>query len=183
VRSTPELEALAHTFKQDWVEGDRVLTWITRHEGRAGTLTALIVDGWSWVDVGRAMQLAGISYRPGVAIDGVTLRHKAYQARKMVRARLERGQAVEIRASGVAPDTLPSIAFAAKQARPPLSYPPEQESRDRSPRFRPVRFRDPPPPHPEPKPHYPPLPLRQTVDAETAIARMFGRPLPKRDDG
>ena len=91
-RDLDELEALAHRLGADWRPGDRVMTWLNRHEGRGGELSLLVEDGWSWADIGRAMHLAGIHYRTGQPISGDVLRVKAYQARRRAKARAARAQ-------------------------------------------------------------------------------------------
>jgi hypothetical protein len=87
-RSDAELQALAHGFGADWTPGDTVQTWLHKHEGKAGELSRMVEEGWSWEDLGRAMHLAGISYRTGAPISANTLRHKAYLARNRERDRV-----------------------------------------------------------------------------------------------
>lgn len=91
-RDPDEVEALARRLGADWRPGDRVMTWLNRHEGRAGELSLLVEDGWSWADIGRAMHLAGIHYRTGQPISGDVLRVKAYQARQHARVRAARAR-------------------------------------------------------------------------------------------
>jgi hypothetical protein len=86
-RHRDELEQQADTFGRDWRAGDRVMTWLNRHEGRAGELSRLVEDGWSWADIGRAMHLAGIAYRTGEPISAAILRKKASEARAIARAK------------------------------------------------------------------------------------------------
>jgi hypothetical protein len=86
-RSPDELEEQAGFFKRDWRTGDRVMTWLNRHEGRLGELSRLVVEGWTWVDVGRAMHSAGIAYRTGEPISAPILRKKASEARTAARAK------------------------------------------------------------------------------------------------
>ena len=81
------MEEQAGFFKRDWRTGDRVITWLNRHEGRLGELSRLVVDGWTWVDVGRALHLAGIAYRTGEPISARILRKKASEARTAARAK------------------------------------------------------------------------------------------------
>lgn len=90
LRHHDELEQQARTFGQDWRMGDRVMTWLNRHEGRARELSGLVEDGWSWADIGRAMHLAGITYRTGQSISASILRKKASEARASVRAKSDR---------------------------------------------------------------------------------------------
>jgi hypothetical protein len=86
-RDHDELEEQAGIFGRDWRAGDRVMTWLNRHEGRSGELSRLVEDGWSWADIGRAMHLAGISYRTGEPISAAILRKKASEARVADRAK------------------------------------------------------------------------------------------------
>jgi hypothetical protein len=81
-RSEAEIQDAANRFAADWVPGDSVGTWLNRHEGGARELSDLIVDGWSWADVSRALFEAGICYRTGRPIPEETLRAKAYRARQ-----------------------------------------------------------------------------------------------------
>lgn len=87
LRRRDELEHQADIFGRDWHAGDRVMTWIKRHEGQAGALSRLVEDGWSWADIGRAMHLAGITYRTGSPISPDILRKKAFEARTTARAK------------------------------------------------------------------------------------------------
>ena len=86
-RHREELEQQADTFGRDWRAGDRVMTWLNRHEGRATELSRLVGDGWSWADIGRAMHLAGITYRTGAPISAAILRKKASEARAVARTK------------------------------------------------------------------------------------------------
>jgi hypothetical protein len=107
-RSASELRDLARVLEQNWTEGDRVMTWLVRHEGRAGELTALLKDGWSWADISLAMQSAGIGYRPGTPINPQTLRQKACEARRRVRGWAEKENAS--RPMAVVPQPSPHFA-------------------------------------------------------------------------
>ncbi len=44
-RDLDELDELAQRLGADWRPGDRVMTWLNRHEGRAGALSLLVEDG------------------------------------------------------------------------------------------------------------------------------------------
>lgn len=79
-RSEAEIAALAARLAQDWTPGDLVLTWLRRH---VAELTNLVRDGgWSWSDVARALDTAGIAYRSGRPWTARLLITKAGQARK-----------------------------------------------------------------------------------------------------
>jgi len=67
------------------------MTWINRHEGRGlEELSRYVDDGWSWADIGVAMQMAGISYSNGQPIAPDILRWKAYGARQREAKRASR---------------------------------------------------------------------------------------------
>lgn len=82
-RPDAEIAALAARLGQDWTPGDLVLTWLRRH---VAELTAMVQDGgWSWSDVARALDAAGITYRTGRPWTARLLTTKAEQARRAVR--------------------------------------------------------------------------------------------------
>ncbi len=68
IRDRDELDEQARLFGQNWHAGDRVQTWRVRHEGKPGELGQMVEGGWSWTDIGRAMHIAGITYRTGEPI-------------------------------------------------------------------------------------------------------------------
>lgn len=79
-RPEAEITALAVRLAQDWTPGDLVFTWLRRH---VAELTRMVRDdGWSWPDVARALDAAGITYRTGRPWTGRLLTIKAVQARK-----------------------------------------------------------------------------------------------------
>lgn len=80
-RDQSELDAQAQLFGVDWRAGDRVMTWLRRHEGQFNELSLLVRDGWSWADIGQAMHIAGIAYQTGAPITDDILRKKANEAR------------------------------------------------------------------------------------------------------
>jgi hypothetical protein len=86
-RTDAELQALAQVLGADWVQGDTVQTWIHKHEGKSGELSRLVEEGWLWEDIGKAMHLAGITYRTGQPIPPHTLRLKAWLSRNRERDR------------------------------------------------------------------------------------------------
>ena len=92
IRDRDELAEQARLFGQDWHAGDRVQTWLVRHEGKPGELSQMVEDGWSWTDIGRAMHIAGITYRTGEPISAAVLRKKASEARSAVRAKSAKPQ-------------------------------------------------------------------------------------------
>ena len=68
IHGRDELEEQARLFGRNWHAGDRVQTWRVRHEGKPGELGQTVEDVWSWRDIGRAMHIAGITYRRGEPI-------------------------------------------------------------------------------------------------------------------
>ena len=146
IRGAEELEALARAFAADWRGGDRVMTWLRRHEGRARELSRLIDDGWSWADISRAMFAAGITYqRSGAPIPPALLCRKAYEARNLVlkrsRKQVPRPAATTIPAAGQAAGPRPAAAVAQHDAASGQELaslrPPELEE---APEFRPARL-------------------------------------------
>lgn len=82
------MKELAQQLGADWRTGDEVMPWIRRHEGANNELSQLVREGWSWTDVGLALNLVGIRYHTGAAIPGDLLRKKAGLARADERKRL-----------------------------------------------------------------------------------------------
>jgi hypothetical protein len=114
-RSEAELQALARLLGADWTPGDTVQTWINRHEGRTGELSRMVEDGWLWEDIGKAMHIAGITYRTGHPIPAHTLRLKAYLSREREH---ERAAAKAARQAGQHATARPRPAPAEPQATP-----------------------------------------------------------------
>ncbi len=78
-QSENEVAALAAQLGRDWQDGDLVLTWLRRH---VVELTGLVQDqGWTWHQIGRALNEAGIMYRTGRPWTGRLLNKKAAEAR------------------------------------------------------------------------------------------------------
>jgi hypothetical protein len=180
-RDRDELEEQAGTFGRDWRAGDRVMTWLNRHEGRSCELSRLVEDGWSWADIGRAMHLAGITYRTGEPISAAILRKKASEARATARAKSAPPR-------GALPNTDAPEPPVQQQVPPlpsptPVSLPPAETdfpSGDEEPEFRPatlrgwsgtkiVRGEKKPAEAEAPDAHAP------TNDAADVIARLLGR--------
>lgn len=116
VRTNGELAELARRVGADWHPGDNVMTWIRRHEATTHELSLLVRDGWSWADLGRALDLAGIHYQTGRAIAGDLLRRKAGKARSDERKRQAEGARHAAVASGNAPTAIPVIDAPARGA-------------------------------------------------------------------
>jgi hypothetical protein len=158
------------------------MTWLNRHEGRAGELSRLVEDGWSWADIGRAMHLAGIAYRTGEPISAAILRKKASEARAIARAKSapppgalsETGAAVV----PLARQQAPLLSSAVRVPLPPAET--DVPTGDEEPEFRPatlrgwsgtkiVRGAKKPAEAEAPDAHAP------TNDAADVIARLLGR--------
>jgi len=142
-RHRDELEQQAGTFGRDWRAGDRVMTWLNRHEGRSGELSRLVEDGWSWADIGRAMHLAGIAYRTGVPLSAAILRKKASEARAVARAKSAPpwGTLSDKDAPGVPParQQAPPLSSPARGSLPPAEI--DVPTGDKEPEFRPATLR------------------------------------------
>ena len=200
-RDHRELEALASLFHADWKPGDRVMTWINRHEGKAGELTRLIEDGWSWADLGRAMQLAGITYSTGEPLSAVVLRTKAYHSRVRMRAREAAGVPLpSALPTLLSPGQLPpaeSCMPAAEESqlvhgvtRPAAigAGPIESEQQSAEFQFQPARLRDWSGPKITREEETTPetntvLAESPPVDADEVIDRLFGRQSSSRHEG
>lgn len=174
-RDRKELDAQASAFGLDWQTGDRVMTWLNRHEGRSGELSRLVEDGWSWADIGRAMHLARIAYRTGQPISAAILRKKASEARAAARAKT-------IQAPDQArPNTGMVLAPPVQQEAPALPFSPEggSSAEDEGPAFKPatlVGYSGRKPPEALPLVKHAPIPARSpTIDVNAVLARFTGR--------
>ena len=179
-RHRDELEQQSDTFGRDWRAGDRVMTWLNRHEGRVGELSRLVEDGWSWADIGRAMHLAGITYRTGAPISAAILRKKASEARTAARTK-------SAPPWGAMPDSdAPEPPVQQKAPPPPsparVSVPPAETNcpiGDEEPAFKPatlVGHSRKKPPEALPLPTKEPVPAPSpTIDVDEILARFTGR--------
>jgi hypothetical protein len=181
-RHRDELEQQAGTFGRDWRTGDRVMTWLNRHEGRSGELSRLVEDGWSWADIGRAMHQAGITYRTGEPISAAILRKKASEARAGIRAKSARTP------DKAPPNTDAPVVPPVQQPAPPLpspapvSLPPAETdfpTGDEDPEFKPatlIGHSGRKPPEALPLPKKAPVPARSPpIDVDAVLARFTGR--------
>jgi hypothetical protein len=181
-RHRDELEDQAGIFGQDWRAGDRVMTWLNRHEGRAGELSRLVEDGWPWADIGRAMHLAGISYRTGEPISAAILRKKASEARTAARAKSAQPPGKPL------PNTDTPVVPPVQQQAPPLPSPPPASLppaatdfliEDEEPEFKPATLTGHSgrkPPEVVPLPTKQPVPAPSlTIDVDAVLARFTGR--------
>ena len=102
-RPDAEIAVLAARLAQDWTPGDLVFTWLRRH---VAELTRMVRDdGWSWADVARALDMAGIAYGSERPWTGRLLTIKIVQARKAMQ-----------RAPTPPPDPAVAMARALKEA-------------------------------------------------------------------
>lgn len=189
VRSTGELAELARQLGADWQSGDSVMTWIRRHEATTHELSRLVRDGWSWSDLGRALDLAGIHYQTGGAMPGDLLRRKAGKARsdewrRQAGERLRQGVASAsqtalpqtVQTSPPATDRRPPLAPAMPPVLKEETTPPEEVAPDLQ--FRPASLKNwsgtrivkDKAPEPTPPPAQSP-----SEDVDEVIARLFGR--------
>jgi len=179
-RHRDELEEQAGTFGQDWRAGDRVMTWLNRHEGRAGELSLLVEDGWSWADIGRAMHLAGITYRTGVPISAAILRKKASEARAAARTKSAPPWGAISNTDATEPPVQqppPSLPLLTRVSVPPAGT--DFLIGDEEPEFKPatlVGHNARKPPETLPHPTKEPVPARfPTIDVDEVLARFTGR--------
>lgn len=169
-RTEDELQEASAHFGRDWTQNDPVMPWIREHEPE---LRALVSSGWTWDDVGRAMALAGITYKTNAPMTGPVLRVKTYQARQ---ARI----ALTAQAQKPASVLYNTQSVAMKEPgsggdRPPTPNPlPARQPGE--PEFRPVSLRQPysPPQQPE-KTSPPPAPKAVRLSEEEAMTLLTGR--------
>ena len=186
VRTNGELADLARRVGADWHPGDNVMTWIRRHEATTHELSLLVRDGWSWADLGRALDLAGIHYQTGRAIAGDLLRRKAGKARSDERKRQAGGKARHATVAGEnAPIAIPAIDAPARGRAMPRRTETSFEALADDEGFvpEPLSFPllQPKDGQPPPKPPPPTTPPREQSTAakasdEEILRRVFGRP-------
>jgi hypothetical protein len=159
------------------------MTWLNRREGRAGELSRLVTDGWSWIDIGRAMHLAGISYRTGFPLSADTLRKKASAARTAARTK-----SVQRPGNTTLNTDMPEASPVQKQAPspPPPDYallpPPSRNdipAGDEEPTFKPaslIGHTERKPPEVLSLPAKPAVPAPTlAIDVDAVLARFIGR--------
>ncbi len=78
--SDAEIAALAEQFRQSWSEGRIIRSWLRAHGDELIELVRR--DDWAWVNLGRALTLAGIAYRTGKPWTGENLRRAVALAQK-----------------------------------------------------------------------------------------------------
>jgi len=89
--SDAEIAALAEQFRQSWSEGRIIRSWLRAHGDELIDLVR--EDDWAWVNLGRALTLAGIAYRTGKPWTGENLRRAVALAQKPLK-RAQRAKAV-----------------------------------------------------------------------------------------
>jgi hypothetical protein len=78
-RPDTQVERLAAQLRDRWTAANGIVPWLRR---RLPLLTRLNRDeGWSWADIGRALDVAGITYESGRPWTGFLLARKVGQAR------------------------------------------------------------------------------------------------------
>lgn len=84
-RPEAQVERLAAQLRDRWTAAEGIMPWLRK---RLPLLTELHQEeGWSWADIGRALNAAGITYETGRPWTGSLLARKVDQARAQVRAR------------------------------------------------------------------------------------------------
>lgn len=85
--SEAEIAALAEKFRESWSDGQLIRSWLRRH----GEELRLLVrdEDWAWVNIGKAMALAGIRFRTGNAWTGENLRRSVDLAMKPRKGRTQ----------------------------------------------------------------------------------------------
>jgi hypothetical protein len=178
-RDHGELEAQARTFGTDWRVGDRVITWLHRHEGQLNELSHLVKDGWSWADIGRAMHIAGIAYRTGAPITDVILRKKATEARSANNAKSARSQeaAGPLMGDGETPPARQQAPVRSPSVRTlPPPTPTQLAIEDEEPEFKPASFiKYPPREPPKAPPPLTPVIASPALPAEIDVAAVIAR--------
>ena len=78
--SDAEIAALAEQFRQSRSQGQFIRSWLRAHGDELMDLVRQ--DDWAWVNLGRALTLAGIAYRTGKPWTGETPRRAVALAKK-----------------------------------------------------------------------------------------------------
>jgi len=193
-RPDAEIEQLAAELRARWTPADGIMPWLRK---RLSRLTRLHEDeGWSWADIGRAMDAAGIRYETGRAWTGFLLARKVGQARAELRKREAKRAAVKpalprpvelstqapaqraaawVAAPAIENDSEPQPTFALASL-PGRSTPPEPAGPASDPEFRlaslPAVMAS---PSAAPEPARP-VPVRQRRDPDAEIAKLLARP-------
>ena len=107
------VEALANKFREDWSEGQVIRSWLRRHGEELRNLVRH--EDWAWVNIGKALSLAGIKFKTGKTWTGENLRRAVDLAMKPKTVRAPRSQA---------PSPLSAAALSTVTSAPPLSPPP-----------------------------------------------------------
>jgi hypothetical protein len=170
-RPDAQVERVAAQLRDRWTAADGIMPWLRR---RLPLLTRLNQDeGWSWADIGRALDAAGISYETGRPWTGFLLARKVGQARAQVRARKAK------RLDGVeAPPVRPAARAASSSMRERQPRAPLSDGNEEAPSFAPASLAPstfvPPKSPGEGGGTKPPSPPRKRVDVDAVIRRLQG---------
>jgi hypothetical protein len=77
--SEKEIAELASRFRESWRDGQLIKSWLRTH---AEELLHLVRnEDWAWLNIGKALSLAGIRYQTGRPWGGETIRKEVFKAR------------------------------------------------------------------------------------------------------
>jgi hypothetical protein len=118
--SEAEIQKLAEQFRESWNEGQLIRPWLRRH---GGELQALVRDeDWAWMNIGKALTLAGIKFKTGNPWGGENLRRSVALA---LMPRKGRGRPAANAAVPATPETKPEPEFRVirrgQSTTPPIS--------------------------------------------------------------
>jgi hypothetical protein len=170
-RPDAQVERLAAQLRDRWTAADGIVPWLRR---RLPLLTRLNQDeGWSWADIGRALDAAGITYESGRPWSGFLLARKVGQARAQMRARKAK------RMDGVeTPSARPAARAASRSMRERESRAPFPDGSDEAPSFAPASLAPstfvPPKSPAESGGAKSPSPIQKRVDVDAVIRRLQG---------
>jgi len=111
-----DVEELAKKFREDWSEGQVIRSWLRRHGEELRCLVRQ--EDWSWVNVGKALSLAGIQFKTGKGWTGENVRRAVDLAMKPKKVRVAKSRTLSTL-------TLPSSPVV---RTPPQSTPPPPRS-------------------------------------------------------
>jgi hypothetical protein len=112
-----DIETLAQKFREDWTEGDVIRSWLRRHSEELRNLVRK--EDWSWVNIGRALSLAGIQFKTGKGWTGENVRRAVDLAMKPRKGREPKSPAAALASSApLAPPVAPAFAPSA-HSKPP----------------------------------------------------------------
>jgi hypothetical protein len=118
-----DVEALAIKFREDWSEGQVIRSWLRRHGEELRNLVRH--EDWAWVNIGKALSLAGIQFRTGKSWTGENLRRAVDLAMKPKMVRVPKSQTP----ATVSGPPLPAVSAASPSSTLPPVPPGEPEFR------------------------------------------------------